>query len=136
MKLSCVIWKLGCIGLFACASSFVLANGHREPSSNTEIKTIVKKTDGAPSETEVFIEASADDSVEALSRKDWPYLGIATVEASDTLSAQLGIRSGTGLVVTYVATDSPAAKEGLQKHDVLARLGEQWLVHPAQLRKL
>jgi hypothetical protein len=71
-----------------------------------------------------------------VSRKDWPYLGIATVEASDTLSTQLGLRSGTGLVVTYVAPDSPAAKADLQKHDVLARLGEQWLVHPAQLRKL
>ena len=58
------------------------------------------------------------------------------MEGSETLGAQLGLRNGAGLVVTYVAPDSPAAKAGLQKHDVLARLGEQWLVHPSQLRKL
>src|SRR5678809_483964 len=117
MKLSRVIWKSGCIGLLVCTSSSVLSNEPREPSSDSEIKTIVRKSEGGPAETEVFIEASADDSVEAVSRKDWPYLGIATVEASEALSAQLGVRSGTGLVVTYVAPDSPAAKAGLQKHD-------------------
>ena len=135
MKLSHAIWRISCVGLMACASP-VSANEPREPSSDTEIKTIVKKGGNAPSETEVFIEASAEESAEAVPRKDWPYLGIATVEASDTLSAQLGLRSGTGLVVTYITPDSPAAMAGLQKHDVLARLGEQWLVHRAQLRKL
>jgi S1-C subfamily serine protease len=35
-----------------------------------------------------------------------------------------------------VAPDSPAAKAGLEKNDVLAELEGQLLVVPAQLRKL
>ena len=38
--------------------------------------------------------------------------------------------------MTYVAPDSPGAKAGLQKNDVLVELEGQLLVHPAQLRKL
>jgi hypothetical protein len=38
--------------------------------------------------------------------------------------------------VTYVTPDSPAAKAGLEKNDVLVELEGQLLVHPAQLRKL
>ena len=36
----------------------------------------------------------------------------------------------------YVAPESPAAKAGIQKHDVLVELGDQMLVAPTQLRKL
>jgi hypothetical protein len=46
------------------------------------------------------------------------------------------LKDGQGLVVTYVAKDSPAAKAGIQKNDVLVELDGQWLVHPSQLRKL
>jgi membrane-associated protease RseP (regulator of RpoE activity) len=43
---------------------------------------------------------------------------------------------GAGLVVTYVAPDSPAVKAGLEKNDVLVELDDQLLVVSAQLRKL
>src|SRR5207244_203491 len=49
---------------------------------------------------------------------------------------QLGLDPGVGLVVTYVSSNSPAAKVGLQKHDVLVEFEGQSLVLPAQLRKL
>ena len=39
-------------------------------------------------------------------------------------------------MITFVAPESPAAKAGLQKHDVLVELDDQLLVHPAQLAKL
>lgn len=70
------------------------------------------------------------------SAQEVTWLGISTEETSETLASQLGLKSGQGLVVTYVAPDSPAAKTGIQKHDVLVELGDQLLVHPAQLRKL
>ena len=64
------------------------------------------------------------------------WLGISTTEASDTLASQLDLQNGVGLVVTYVVTNGPAAKAGLQKSDVLIAFDDQSLVHPAQLRKL
>jgi hypothetical protein len=69
-------------------------------------------------------------------RKDRPWLGVSVEEGSEALAAQLGLAPGSGLVVTYVSPDSPAAKAGLEKNDVLAELENQLLVHPAQLRKL
>ncbi len=131
---SSVLWKLLCISLLSFVS-YALANEREEPNATTESNIITREND-APSETEVAIEATADDASNEVVRKDWSYLGIATSEASEALAAQLGLRNGAGLVVTYVGPDSPAAKGGLQKNDVLVRLGEQWLVHPAQLRKL
>jgi hypothetical protein len=61
---------------------------------------------------------------------------VSVEEGSEALASQLGLAPGAGLVVTYVAPDSPAAKAGLQKNDVLVELEGQLLVHPAQLRKL
>jgi hypothetical protein len=136
MKSLCKMLRVLGICFLAGITWVALGNERGEPKTKTEIKTIVTKPEGEPSETEVAIEATADDAGSEVSRKDWPFLGIATMEASDALGAQLGLRNGAGLVVTYVAPDSPAAKADLQKHDVLTRLGEQWLVHPAQLRKL
>jgi membrane-associated protease RseP (regulator of RpoE activity) len=68
--------------------------------------------------------------------KDVAWLGISTDEACDVLAAQLGLKPGEGLVVIYVEPNSPAAKAGLQKYDVLVAMGDQLLVHPHQLRKL
>lgn len=79
---------------------------------------------------------STDPADAETSHKDLPWLGVSTAEASETLAAQLALQPGVGLVITYVAHDSPAAKAGLQKHDVLVGFEEQSLVHPAQLRKL
>jgi len=68
--------------------------------------------------------------------KDQAWLGVATEETSEALTAQLGLDPGVGLVVTYLDEESPATKAGLQKNDVLAGFDDQTLVHPAQLRKL
>jgi hypothetical protein len=69
-------------------------------------------------------------------KREVGWLGIGTEEASETLATQLGLRRGEGLVITYVAPDSPAAKAGLQKHDVLVKMDKQLTIYPAQLRKL
>ena len=61
---------------------------------------------------------------------------MAADEASEALAAQLALKHGEGLVISYVTPESPAAKAGLEKNDVLAQFEDQLLVHPAQLRKL
>ena len=68
--------------------------------------------------------------------KDVTWLGVYAEEVSEALSSQLGLNSGEGLLITYVAADSPASKAGLQKNDVLVELRDQLLVHPSQLIKL
>jgi len=68
--------------------------------------------------------------------KDVAWLGVSTEETSNALSAQLGLQPGDGLVVAFVQPDSPAAKAGLQKNDVLVEMGDQLLLHPGQFRKL
>lgn len=72
----------------------------------------------------------------AASSADVTWLGVYVEEASEALSAQLGLSSGEGLVITYIAADSPATKAGLQKSDVLVKFKDQLLVHPSQLIKL
>lgn len=64
------------------------------------------------------------------------WLGVITEEAPEAVAAQLALDAGTGLLVSHVTPESPAAKAGLEKHDVLVRFDDQRLVHPAQLRKL
>jgi PDZ domain len=64
------------------------------------------------------------------------WLGLSTEEASEALASQLGLKPGQGLMVIFVAPDSPAAKSGIQKFDVIEQLGDQMLVDPVQLRKL
>jgi len=64
------------------------------------------------------------------------WLGLSTEEASQALASQLGLKPGQGLVVVFVAPDSPAAKAGMQKFDVIEEIGNQTLVDPVQLRKL
>ncbi|HEX5219630.1 MAG TPA: PDZ domain-containing protein [Verrucomicrobiae bacterium] len=80
------------------------------------------------------------ESIEPASRRegegDVTWLGVYAEEASEALGSQLGLSSGEGLLVTYVAADSPAAKAGLQKNDVMVALRDQLLVHPSQLIKL
>ena len=68
--------------------------------------------------------------------KEVAWLGLSTEEASEALTSQLGLQPGEGLLVTYVAPDSPAAKAGLQKNDLLVEMDGQKLLLPMQLRKL
>lgn len=68
--------------------------------------------------------------------RDTAWLGISTGETAEDVAAQLQLKPGAGLQIIYVAPDSPAAKAGFQKHDVLVNFEDQLLVHPGQLRKL
>ena len=60
-------------------------------------------------------------------------LGVAVEPVSSVLRAQLSLEPDSGLTVSAVVPDSPAARAGLQVSDVLTRFNDQLLVSPGQL---
>lgn len=68
--------------------------------------------------------------------KPTPFLGVITSPVTPVLGAQLGLPDGFGLVVEEVLPDSPAAKAGVQRHDVLKLFNDQQLIDPGQLATL
>lgn len=68
--------------------------------------------------------------------KKGPWLGIAMQEVEEVTRAQLSLAKSEGVVISYVAPDSPAAKAGLQPNDILLRFEDQIVVEPSQLKKL
>jgi membrane-associated protease RseP (regulator of RpoE activity) len=64
------------------------------------------------------------------------FLGVTTSHVTGALREQLGLQKGFGLVVDFVAKDSPAEAAGLKVHDVLTKLDDQLLVNTEQLAAL
>ena len=62
------------------------------------------------------------------------FLGVHTSTLPEAVAAQLPLEKGTGLLVTFVAKDSPAEKAGLEPNDVLVKLNEHILVNTPQLQ--
>ena len=62
------------------------------------------------------------------------FLGVETSPVSGTLTSQLGLPEGSGLVVSRVMPDSPAAGS-LKEHDILLKLDDQLLIEQRQPRK-
>src|SRR5438552_1441537 len=104
---------------FSAAELRVVATG----STADPVHPDAEEPARAASEAAVQDVAVANDEDPA-SRTDFAYLGIATTEVSVTLSAQSDLNAGVGLVATFVAPESPAAKAGLQKNDVLVEFEE------------
>ena len=70
-----------------------------------------------------------DDKME---KEKVAFLGVETAPVSRTLAAQLGLARDTGLVVTHIAENSPAAA-ALKEDDVLTKLDDQMLINQQQL---
>ncbi len=68
--------------------------------------------------------------------KPQPFLGVVTSAPDPTVSAQLGLAGGLGLVVEDLLPESPAAKGGVQPHDILKQINDQLLFNPSQLASL
>lgn len=85
--------------------------------------------------------AGADDQLpaaEPVLKAGWrmgAYAGVSTVNSDETLTRQLGLPEGVGLVVQYVDAASPAAGK-LQVHDIVHRMDDQVLVEHRQLAVL
>jgi hypothetical protein len=83
--------------------------------------------DVTPKSPKVAEIAFSDAPVTAWSRIDATRepryrIGVVLSEADDTLRAQVGLAADEGLIVTEVFPDAPAAKGGIQPHDVLVIL--------------
>jgi hypothetical protein len=89
---------------------------------------------GGPGPRNITVQLLTPESEKPPREVAW--LGVSTEESPDALASQLGLQPGDGLVVIFVQPDSPAAKAGLKKNDVLVEFGDQLLVHPGQFRKL
>ena len=50
-----------------------------------------------------------------------PYLGVELVDLNEPLRAHFGVPGGSGVLVSNVIEDSPAARAGLQAGDILTR---------------
>jgi hypothetical protein len=111
---------------------FSPATGQEEKPEHPTAQRGISKKESKP-ETPVAVKILPGEDAPL---KDRTWLGVVVEEASETLVEQLGLEPGVGLVVTHVSDDSPAAKAGLKKNDVLTELAGQALVLPAQLRKL
>lgn len=64
------------------------------------------------------------------------HLGVVTGAVSPAMRAQLDLPEGVGLLVDFVALDSPAAKAGVKKFDVIRAFNDQVVVSGEQLIKL
>jgi hypothetical protein len=65
-----------------------------------------------------------------------PFLGVYAVPLKSLLSKQLKLPIGLHLAVEEAIPDSPAAKAGLERFDVLMQFDDQILVNPEQLKAL
>jgi hypothetical protein len=61
------------------------------------------------------------------------WLGLECYAADETLRSHLDLAEGVGLAIEQVMADSPAAKAGFKKHDVLVKAGGKSLKNVADL---
>ncbi len=64
------------------------------------------------------------------------YLGVGITPLTSDLAEELGARRGEGAVVAQVMPDSPAAKAGLEEHDVITRFAGTPVKGPRELTEL
>jgi len=70
------------------------------------------------------------------SKEKGAYLGVVVNHVDEVLRKHLKLGKGEGLYVQFVAPDSPAAKAGVRKDDLLMKLDDQVLVNASQLQTL
>ena len=68
--------------------------------------------------------------------EDAPFAGLRLVELAPETAAQLPIMPGSGLLVSDVVADGPAAGVGMKAMDVIAKVGDQIVVNADQFRVL
>ena len=105
-----------------------------EKQTETVGKAIIIGPDGVRQEIELGGPVQGQWSQPGMMRLQWEeannyMIGVNCSPISESLTSQLDLESGTGLVVENVSGDSPAEKAGLERHDILmfaddARLAE------------
>ncbi len=123
------------VALIGLAASAPTASAKMSKAILADVDGVVISGGSSSTQQGIKIESIENDSGKKAA-KEVAWLGISTDETCEVIASQLGLKPGEGLVVVYVEPNSPAAKAGLQKYDVLLEMGDQLLVHPGQLRKL
>lgn len=83
--------------------------------------------------------ARVEDVVERLraeSARPRPWLGLQVLSVDAAVAARLGVELEHGALVLGVLPGSPAARAGVQPHDVLVRFGEVPIEHVHHLQRL
>ncbi|MDH7503352.1 MAG: PDZ domain-containing protein [Verrucomicrobiota bacterium] len=64
-----------------------------------------------------------------------PFLGVQLGPVDPALAAQLGLEEGTGALVNAVVDESPAAKAGIKRHDVIVKIEGETVRGPGDVVK-
>lgn len=65
-----------------------------------------------------------------------PWLGVETVELNAAIKREYGIHSSSGLLVSRVFIDSPAAAAGIKQGDIIRRWGGKRIINLQQFQAL
>lgn len=95
---------------------------------------VLADKDAPPGKTtrHVMIRHGEDEPAE---RETVAFIGVETARISPALTVQLGLQKNVGLLVREVVAKSPAAG-ALQRHDVLLKMDDQWLIEARQFSVL
>ena len=99
------------------------------------MRVVLGGHDGPPDDSRSVDRRGGNHPQPAMETESAAFLGVETAPVSETLTDQLNLPRGIGLVVVHVAPDSPAAAV-LKPHDILLRLDDQQLVDSRQLAVL
>jgi|GEM_PF-1494422 len=93
-----------------------------------------------PTESAAAVDDGHEDALHDHYRPHFrPTLGVVVSQVSGPLAAHVPVfdgRPGFGLVVHYVAPESPAARAGIERHDILAAIGNQRLYSVTQYYRI
>ncbi len=69
----------------------------------------------------------------------WPNraaIGVVARELPEGIADHLGLEPGQGVIIGRTFEDSPAAKAGIQQHDIIIQIGEEAVKSPLELQRL
>jgi len=119
--------------LRALVPLLVLAAASRGQDPATRI--VLTAHDGPPDEVRSIDRRGGNRPPAMMEMESAAFLGVETTPVSETLTDQLNLPRGIGLVVLHIAPDSPAAA-ALKPHDILTKLDDQLLVDSRQFAVL
>jgi len=99
------------------------------------MRVVLNGHDGPPDDSRSVDRRGGSHPQPVMETESAAFLGVETAPVSETLTDQLNLPRGIGLVVAHVVPDSPAAA-ALKAHDILLRLDDQQLVNSRQLAVL
>jgi C-terminal processing protease CtpA/Prc len=128
----------------ACVTLFLVAGISRLAADEPKPTAAVQKPDAAEQkliyQNDILAAKNAlleyNVKYQALVTRTDSLIGVDTTPTDDVLRSHLDLAEGKGVVVSAVTDESPAAKAGIQKNDVLITVADQEIVGAGDLEKL